>query len=324
MKAPKPSRAPARPYLPIQEALLVNAMSASTTGAALDTLLARSINTANSTVYDRAIDSVYLSAHTGGSHLHHLLDGQHDLAGAFAAAQAVAPNDSLTHQVLGTAHHLSKDLFSVMGLPVLSLNPKTYCDSADWMQQHLGLSKAWQADLLQINGMELLGGSLAAGALIAGLGRRDRGTLAEIAGSSGLVGVLAANPIAIIAAAVALCLAWRGCSGEAKMPLRHWDRFGTGVAGAGTTLVVGSLLGSLAATGALGLAISLVLSLTAGIVVRGWLNTRPGKPSPSPTLQKANSDESWRSHVMHSSSQLRHHLDEPALKLLRSAFPRPA
>ena len=163
MKAPKPSRAPARPYLPIQEALLVNAMSASTTGAALDTLLARSINTANSTVYDRAIDSVYLSAHTGGSHLHHLLDGQHDLAGAFAAAQAVAPNDSLTHQVLGTAHHLSKDLFSVMGLPVLSLNPKTYCDSADWMQQHLGLSKAWQADLLQINGMELLGGSLAAG-----------------------------------------------------------------------------------------------------------------------------------------------------------------
>ena len=43
------------------------------------------------------------------------------------------------------------------------LNPKTYCDSADWMQQHLGLSKAWQADLLQINGMELLGGSLAAG-----------------------------------------------------------------------------------------------------------------------------------------------------------------
>ena len=105
-------------------------------------------------------------------------------------------------------------------------------------------------------------------------------------------------------------------------PRRAAELFGARVPEAAAFRVV--LYGSLAATGALGLAISLVLSLTAGIVVRGWLNTRPGKPSPSPTLQKANSDESWRSHVMHSSSQLRDHLDEPALKLLRSAFPRPA
>lgn len=95
-------------------------------------------------------------------------------------------------------------------------------------------------------------------------------------------------------------------------------------AAAGASVAVGSLLGNFAATGAAGLAISLALSLTAGIVVRRWLSTRSAAPSSPNALPKPNSDESWRLHVLHSSSELRDRLDESALALLRAAYPRPA
>ena len=165
----------------LQPALLLNAITGSDTGGALDTALAHAINTANTTIYDKAIDSVYLDTGVGGSRLHHLVDGQHTLLGAFRAAEAAAPTDSLNQQVFGTAHHLAKDLFSKMGLPVFSLDPETYHRKADWIQQHLGLSKTWQADLLQINGTELLGGSLSAAAVVLGAQRKDVGALAETA-----------------------------------------------------------------------------------------------------------------------------------------------
>ena len=307
----------------IQDALLVNALSVSDSGAALDCFLAKGINTANTTVYDRAIDSVYLSGHTGGSHLHHLLDGQHDLAGAFAAARTALPHDSLAHEIVGTTHHLVKDLFSVMGLPVASLHPDTYHNAADWIQHHLGISKLWQADLLQINGMELLGGSLGGAALVMGMIRQDSGALLEIAGSSGLAGILAANPIAMVAAAVALWLAWRGRRSE-EMPVPAWHKLGTGAAGAGATAAVGGLLGGVAVTGALPLAASLVLSLLAGMMVRRWLSARAPVKEHIARAEPELSNEKWRQHLIVSSRQLRHSFDEPALALLRKAISQPA
>jgi hypothetical protein len=34
--------------------------------------------------YDAAIDAIYNKTHIGGSRYHHLIDGQHDIFGAFA------------------------------------------------------------------------------------------------------------------------------------------------------------------------------------------------------------------------------------------------
>jgi len=322
MLSPSDCPPPKLCFASIQDALLANALSASSSGAALDSFLAKAINTANTTVYDRAIDSVYLTGHTGGSHLHHLLDGQHDLVGAFAAAHAALPHDSVAGEIVGTAHHLAKDLFSVMGLPVVSIHPEAYHRSADWIQHHLGISKLWQADLLQMNGMELLGGSLAGAALVMGARRQDSGALLEIAGSSGLAGILAANPIAMVAAAAALWLAWRGGpSGEVPVP--GWHRLGTGAAGTSATAAVGSLLGGVAATGALPLAASLMLSLVAGIMVRRWLLARLPRQEPIARAEPERSNEKWRQHVIISSRQLHHSLDEPALALLQKAISQP-
>ena len=47
--------------------LLADPVLGSASGHALAQRLAELINTPNTTVYDKAIDSVYLSLHTGGS-----------------------------------------------------------------------------------------------------------------------------------------------------------------------------------------------------------------------------------------------------------------
>ena len=306
--------------LPFESALLINAITASETGSTLDTLLAKAINTANTNVYDKAIDSVYLSTGIGGSRLHHLLDGHHDLLGAFRAAQSVASSDSSGSALLGAAHHLAKDLFSKMGLPVFSLRPETYHSSADWIQQNLGISKLWQADLLQINGMELLGGGISAAGVVLGMRRKDAGVLAGIAGSAGLAGLIAANPIAMLAAATALVLAW-----QIKHPDTSFKAItahaGTGLAGAGATMATGTVLGGFAAAGALPLTISLALSLAAGVLVKSLIKRIQGTSSPA--AESNSSDSStllWQRHVQFTVLEVRDHLDAAALELLQKAF----
>lgn len=317
------TRKPAAGRSVIEPALLVNAITASDTGGALDTALAHAINTANTTIYDKAIDSAYLADGTGGSRLHHLLDGQHDLLGAFDAAQAAAPADSWNSEVLGTAHHLAKDLFSKMGLPVFSLEPGTYHQSSDWIQQHLGLSKLWQADLLQINGTELLGGSLSAAAVVLGAQRKDVGALAETAVSTGLAGTLAANPIAMCAGSVALALALRHCQDEDKKR-KALHRAGVGAASTVTTMAVGKLLGSVAAAGTFPLIGSLALSLTAGIAVRTWLLNRmkdaDAKRAQSSTTAPDEAARVWQRQIEFQALQVRDDLDVAALAVLRKAF----
>ena len=313
---PAARRPPGR--LALEQALLVNAVTASDSGAALDTMLAHAINTANTTIYDKAIDSAYLSTGVGGSRLHHLVDGQHDLLGAFSAAQAASPNGSLGGELFGTAHHLTKDLFSKMGLPVFSLEPDTYHHSADWIQQHLGISKLWQADLLQINGMELLGGGLSAAAVVMGAKQKDARTLAEIAGSAGLAGMVAANPIAMLAATTALVLAWQKKHPDASVKALA-AHAGTGMAATGATMATGTILGGFAATGALPLTVSLALSLAAGILVR-WLIRRTGAAQAQGAVVQDTSAQLWQRHVQFAALEIRDHLDAAALELLRKAF----
>ena len=240
-------------------------------GHSLAQQLAAVINTPNVTVYDKAIDSVYLNTRVGGSQLHHLLDGQHDIFGAFKAAANALPDDSLWQEVMGTAEHLGKDLFSVSGLPVVSLEPATYTKVSTWLHDNLHISKRWLGDFLQINGLELFAGMLSVAAIVVGYQQADIHQLAELCSASGLAGVLAANPIGLCSAALALVLAWK-CSRENKAQLGRGLMVGLGTAGAV----------SLAGTGlaALGLGAGLVpavagicLSVATGLYVRRFLSS---------------------------------------------------
>ena len=247
-------------------AMMTQAAASSEVGSGLETWLASAINTPNTTIYDKAIDSVYLAGGTGGSRLHHLVDGQHDLFGAFTAARGAANNDSLAQEIFGTAAHLSKDLFSKMGLPVFSIDASAYQSGSSWVQDNLGISKEWQADLLQINCSELFCGMLSATCMVLGVKQKDAASLVEMAASTGLSSVLAANPISMAAACIALVLAWQNRgnmrSGDAV------ERAAIGAGGAGAAMLTGTALNGFAALGAVPLAISFVLTLVVGIAAR--------------------------------------------------------
>lgn len=251
--------------------MLGDAALGSGSGHALAQQLAAFINTPNTTVYDKAIDSVYLSTHTGGSQLHHLVDGQHDIFGAFEAAAQALPGDSLWQEVMGAAQHLGKDLFSVSGLPVVSLEPGQYQAMSVWLQEHLHVPGRWLGDLLQINGLELFSGVLSVAAVVVGCRQADAQRLAELSAASGLAGMLTANPIGLCAAAVALVLAWKqqGVSPELGKSLL------LGAGSAGAALAVGSTVAMLG-SGLLSALGGVVLSVVVGMYVRRFLVQRLG------------------------------------------------
>ncbi|RDU37043.1 hypothetical protein DRW41_10165 [Neobacillus piezotolerans] len=111
--------------------------------------------------YDKAIDSVYNQTHVGGSHYHHLLDGQHDILGAFRAAGQVKADDSFVREILEAGEHLFRDTMSVSGInPFFSLTGEQFDKLAE-IAQSFGISKPFLADALTVNGPELLGGIMA-------------------------------------------------------------------------------------------------------------------------------------------------------------------
>lgn len=247
--------------------LLADASLGSASGQSLAQQLAGFINTPNTTVYDKAIDSVYLLTHTGGSKLHHLIDGQHDIFGAFEAAAKALPNDTLWQEVMGTAHHLGKDLFSVSGLPVVSLEPSQYQSMSTWLHEHLHISRDWLGDFMQINGLELFGGVLAVAAVVVGCRQGDVHQLSELAAASGLAGMLSANPIGLCAAAVALVMAWKQCGTAPELS----KGLLVGAASAGAALASGSAATAILGTGLLPALGGILLSVVAGMYVRRFL-----------------------------------------------------
>lgn len=250
--------------------LLADPVLGSASGHGLAQRLAELINTPNTTVYDKAIDSVYLSLHTGGAKLHHLVDGQHDIFGAFEAAYKALPDDSLWQELMGTAQHLGKDLFSVSGLPVVSLEPGQFHSMSTWLNEHLHIPKDWLGDMLQINSLELFGGVLSTAAVVVGCKQRDVKKLAELAASSGLAGALAANPISMCAAAIALTMAWKQQQ-EGRAGLKRGLLVGAGTSGA--AMATGTAVAALG-SGALCTVGGVALSLVVGIYTHRFLSRK--------------------------------------------------
>lgn len=52
------------------------------------------------TIYDRAMDTNYITARIGGGN-HRLFDGGHSIAGAFQAARNASPEDSILEEAAG-------------------------------------------------------------------------------------------------------------------------------------------------------------------------------------------------------------------------------
>jgi len=149
----------------------------------------------NLDLYDKAIDSVYLKTHIGGSLYHHLVDGQHTLLGAIRAVGEVSPDDGLLREVYEAVEHLFADLCSVSGInPFFSLSPETL-DSMAKVLRPLGITKMYIADALTANAVELLGAIAAILIFTVGRSKMSSDRTAQLLGSILTVTIASANPV---------------------------------------------------------------------------------------------------------------------------------
>lgn len=241
-------------------AAALNAVLASPAGDALARWTAQTYNH-NSSVYDAAIDAAYNATHVGGSALHHLVDGHHSLGGAFDAAAAALPHDSLYDEVAGAVEHLLRDLASVSGInPLVSFEPSTLASLQDGLAATLGVSRSWTADALTVNAPEALGGSLGALSLVLGWRQADAVRFGRLAGSLGIAALLSANPllglVALAGAARAYHVRTRGQS----------------------TAIAGAALGGAAVSGLVITALGLLPAWAGVALLAGLLLARFGAP----------------------------------------------
>jgi len=149
----------------------------------------------NLDLYDKAIDSVYLKTHIGGSLYHHLIDGQHTLLGAMRTVRDVSPDDGLLREIYEAVQHLLRDLCSVSGInPFFSLSPETL-DSMARALRPLGISKMYIADALTANAVELLGAIAAILLFTVGRSKMSSDRTAQLLGSMLTVTIASANPV---------------------------------------------------------------------------------------------------------------------------------
>lgn len=193
----------------------------------------------NFDAYDRAIDEIYNQTHVGGARYHHILDGQHDIWGAFKSVQDVHSDDSWLTEISQASEHLLRDTMSVSGIsPFFSLTPDQF-DTISNLTLKLGISKVYLADALTINGPELIGGGVA---LIASLllgGKGDPNLLSRFSGACLLSSLISANPLLLPIAAGSM--AYAICSSENKKEILI--NSGKGAIISGSVCLMSSLVG---------------------------------------------------------------------------------
>jgi hypothetical protein len=157
--------------------------------------------TSGSSIYDRAMDSVYVETAIGGKY-HRLFDGQHDLIGAWNAAAAASPDDSTLQEVAGYFSALWNDMATPMGLPIATLSPENFDQIAAQAEGFLGVSRGWLYDGFTQTASELAGAALGALAVCLCWSAADTEEASRLAGSTIMASALAANPALLLVSLV--------------------------------------------------------------------------------------------------------------------------
>lgn len=191
----------------------------------------------NFDAYDRAIDAAYNADHIGGSMYHHLLDGQHTLWGALESVKNISPHDSFASELAQAGEHLLRDTMSVSGINPL-LSPRSF-ETIAHTAQATGISRAFIADALTINGSELLGGAIALTATLA-LGRKfELSRLSALSGSYVASALVSGNPLLLPIAAGGLVYSLVKADDKKAVLING----GKGAIVSGSALLVSSLVG---------------------------------------------------------------------------------
>jgi hypothetical protein len=189
--------------------------------------------------YDQAIDSVYNATRIGGSRYHHIVDGQHSIWGAFKAVPEVDADDTWLTEMAQAAEHLARDTASISGVnPFFSLSPGQF-DRLGSVVAQAGISKAFLADALTVNGPELLGGAVAVLSAVM-MGREpDPERLSRLGGGCLLSAVVSANPLLLPIATAGIAYAVINTEDKGQVIVQA----GKGGLVSGSALLVSSLVG---------------------------------------------------------------------------------
>lgn len=191
----------------------------------------------NFDAYDRAIDAVYNATHVGGSAYHHLLDGQHTIWGALEAVQGVQADHSFAADLVQAGEHLLRDTMSVSGVnPFLS--PSAF-ESMAAAGDALGISRAYIADAVTLNGAELLGGCIALAASVVVGRKADPCKLSSLSGCYVISALASGNPLLLSIAAGGLTYSLLRAENKKEVLVQG----GKGALVSGSALLVSSLVG---------------------------------------------------------------------------------
>ncbi len=184
------------------QSLLASDLSASING-----LVAAAVK-GSATIYDKAMDAAFIDTGIGGS-WHRLFDGGHTIPGAFKAAHAASPDDSLIEEAMGAIQGLLRDVSTPRGLPVANWDKATFDAVADSLESTFGIPKDWFRELNTYDAGDLMGGTIGVVSLIFGWNRADTETFARLATGMGISAVVSVNPLLMPVAIVALARAFQ-------------------------------------------------------------------------------------------------------------------
>ena len=215
------------------------------------------------TIYDKAMDAVYVATHVGGGHYHRLFDGSHTIWGAIKAGHAASPDDNIIQEAIGILQGLLRDVSTPAGLPIANWDRETYRQVAELLESNFHIPKSWFYDLNTYDAADLLGAAVGVVVLIFSWNRADTETFSKLVAGMGLSAVFTANPLLLILTVVALGKAFHKARQTGEYAEFVDGQF-KGAVGTGATLAAVSLVG--VAGGPAGAA--LLAGLAAGILAQ--------------------------------------------------------
>ncbi|WP_419933238.1 hypothetical protein [Candidatus Poriferisodalis sp.] len=214
------------------------------------------------TIYDKAMDAVYIETHIGGG-AHRLFDGGHTISGAFKAASEASADDTLIQETLGAIQGLLRDVSTPQGLPLATWDKPTYDAVAESLKSSFGIPKSWLNELVTYDAADLLGGSVGIVSVIYGWNRADTEKFAQMASSMALSAALSTNPVLMPIAVVALGRAFH----KSRVAGDYGDLADGAFKGA---LVSGTSLGAIALVGVAGgpAGVGMLAGISAGVLAQ--------------------------------------------------------
>jgi len=150
----------------------------------------------SATVYDKALDATFIAAPQGlGGQYHRLFDGGHDLASAWERVREALPDDTFGQEVAGYISALWKDVVTPMGLPVVNFDKASFDAFAGPLQETLGVSYEWVADLASFTATEGFGALIGGVAIALKWNEAQTEEFAALVGTLGVTAIVSANPI---------------------------------------------------------------------------------------------------------------------------------